>query len=634
MDLLHATHATSRARPLLRHSNDPFRFVHDHPMPAFLVQRTGICTHANAAGTHLLHRPLGDIIGQPISSWFDERTRLAVAVWLSRLSANPFARIVVGLNTGAGESRLVELTATKLGGDGYVVFFNPPLVGATLLERAVQQLKSAFLLLDPELVVIYANDAVENIHGYSASDLLGRDIGALFALDEYSSSHFENVFRALDERGQWSGRVTACRTNGETFLAELSMTALMDEVGVLLGYSATIRDLSLEIEREQQASRVAKLASAGTLLSGIAHEINNPLATLSNFLHLMLADADRGDDDRRMLSLMQREVERLTRIVANVRTMVRNDDDTRVIRSSIDLNEVIRHILKTQEYRHRTLNISVETHLADLPPVFADRSQIEQVLLNLVVNAQQAMDGQERERKICITTTRGPRGARIILDDTGPGVPEHLRDRIFDPFFTSKAPGEGVGLGLSLVQHIVAAHSGDVQVATAPSGGARFIVDLPLTWATGARDEDVKRASTKTSGAPLHILLVDDEDVLRTSVHAILSLDGHIVDEAANARQAIEQINRAFSSGNGYDVIVSDLRMPGLGGEHLLAALRERGDGLDKRVIFITGDNASSGATRLLSGAPVIYKPFKPEEILTVVRRIGDRNGDYCLAAP
>src|SRR5690606_41544521 len=106
---------------------------------------------------HMRMRPIVDTLGQPLSSWFDERTRLAVAVWLSRLSANPFARIVVGLNTGAGESRLVELTATKLGGDGYVVFFNPPLVGATLLERAVQQLKSAFLLLDPELVVIYAN---------------------------------------------------------------------------------------------------------------------------------------------------------------------------------------------------------------------------------------------------------------------------------------------------------------------------------------------------------------------------------------------------------------------------------------------------------------------------------------------
>lgn len=630
MDASAVTRTGVRARKSrARASSDPARFVLDYPLPAFVIDENGVCTQANTPGVELLQRSPDDVIGQSMVSWFDECTAPAVGDWLSRLSSNPDARIVANVCTGVGESRTIELSGVRTASAEFVVFLNPPLTGISLLERATRHLKSVLLILDPDLIVTYANDAVETVYGHAVQSLLGKHVCFLMQMDEETPhTSFQNALRALGERGYWCGRVKASRVNGDGFWAELCMTALLDEVGVLLGYSATVRDLSAEIEREQRASRAAKLASAGALLSGVAHEINNPLASLCNFIHLMLANPSRGGDDRQILTLMQRETDRLGRIVADLRTMVRNDEDMRVERGPVDLNEIVRYTLQTQSYRLRTLNISVETNLGSIPPVFADRTQIEQVLLNLVVNAEQAMDGQQGERKICITTMPSLRGGRVFVDDTGPGVPERLRERIFDPFFTSKGSGDGIGLGLSLVQQIVAAHSGDVQVTDAPGGGARFIVDLPRARLGDSQNDAPNDVVVQTSCLPLRILLVDDEEILRSSVHAILRLDGHYVDEAADARQAIQRIDEALSRGRGYDVVVSDLRMAGLGGEYLLTTLRERGDDLANRVIFITGDTASSGATRLLAGVPVIYKPFKPEQILAAVRMLGDRQAN------
>src|SRR5690606_27172262 len=174
-------------------------------------------------------------------------------------------------------------------------------------------------------------------YGYPADNMQGRDVWQLVDVEDKTDlTQFRNALRVLQERGSWCGRVKARRRDGKTFWAELCLNELAREGGALAGYCVTVRDLSAEIEREQPASRAAKLAQVGTLLSNTAHELNNPIASIGNFIHLMLATPERDEDDRQMLSLMNRVAERLGGSVADLRTMVRKEEDASGERGPVD----------------------------------------------------------------------------------------------------------------------------------------------------------------------------------------------------------------------------------------------------------------------------------------------------------
>jgi CheY-like chemotaxis protein len=219
-----------------------------------------------------------------------------------------------------------------------------------------------------------------------------------------------------------------------------------------------------------------------------------------------------------------------------------------------------------------------------------------------------------------VRTRPAAAGISLHVCDTGPGIPPEHLERIFDPFFTTKLPGEGTGLGLSLVHTIITEHEGEIRVDSEPGKGTFVRIDLP---AAPAPREDAP-APEAPAGAvrPLRVLVVDDEAAVRRVVVRSLQRRGHTVDEAAEGARALELLD---APGAAYDVIVSDLRMPGMGGDMLLSRLRARGGTLDRRLIFLTGDTASADAMRLLADTrvPILPKPGGIADVARVVEEVG-----------
>jgi CheY-like chemotaxis protein len=239
----------------------------------------------------------------------------------------------------------------------------------------------------------------------------------------------------------------------------------------------------------------------------------------------------------------------------------------------------------------RMEDIVVELHLApDLPPLWADPHQLQQVLVNLVTNAQQALRQAPPPRQVTLTSWIDQTHTRVTLEvmDTGPGIPPDIRARIFDPFFTTKPPGMGTGLGLSLCQGIIDAHGGTIWVTSTPGQGTTFRVELPVAAAPAAPRPSPAQDATPPALPPLTILLVDDEATIARALARLLHRDGHTVEVAANGRQALARLQE-----HAYDLIVSDWRMPELDGPGLYRVLQQEYPHLCQRTIILTGDTLS-----------------------------------------
>ncbi|MGH7445209.1 MAG: hybrid sensor histidine kinase/response regulator, partial [Longimicrobiales bacterium] len=381
--------------------------------------------------------------------------------------------------------------------------------------------------------------------------------------------------------------------------------------------------------RELQLRRAERLASIGTLVGGVAHELNNPLTAIASFIELMLAEP-RNKDDSEALETMRREAARVAKIVSDLRVLARESQDVRPRdRQPVDLNDILRHVMKVRRYALETGNVKVHMDLAaSLPAALGVPSELEQVVLNLVVNASQALEASQRpNKKLTVRSGATRTGVAFEVIDNGTGIPERDVERIFDPFFTSKSPGEGTGLGLSLVHSIVSEHAGRISVNSIEGRGTTFSVWLPLasTAETEARPESGHDAPTLRT---LHILVVDDEPAIRLALVRHLRRRGHVVDAVGDGAEALARITTTP-----FDVIVSDIRMPGMSGDRLLRHLLED-DASDavRRLLFMTGDPASEATHRALGGheVPVVPKPFTLADITRAIeeRSAGGHAGD------
>lgn len=395
-----------------------------------------------------------------------------------------------------------------------------------------------------------------------------------------------------------------------------------------LGVLGLLRDVTDERQQAEQLQRAQRLAAVGTLVGGVAHELNNPLSAVMGLSQLMLMDP-RSAEDRETLETIHHEAGRMARIVADLRDIARGSQEKGAARVPVNLNEVVRHVLRVRGYSLSTHNIRVVEDLdAGIGPVLADPGRLEQVVLNLVVNAEQAMASDAGHGTLVLRTRSGSKENSLTVGDTGPGIALEHQERIFDPFWTTKAPGEGTGLGLSVVHGIVDGLGGRIGVESCPNQGARFTVTLPRAGAPA--DTPSERSAAAPDASPpsrLRVLVVDDETSVRTTLARYLRRRGHEVDEAAEGGAALALLDDAAHHGQRYDAIVSDLRMPGLDGSQLLARLREQGGGMDRRLVFLTGDAASPHAERLLkdSGVPVVVKPFDFVRVEEIIGQLAHR---------
>ena len=389
--------------------------------------------------------------------------------------------------------------------------------------------------------------------------------------------------------------------------------------------AALLRDVSERRKMEDHGRGVyhelmqyEKLAALGQTVSGVAHELNNPLATILTWSERL---AGRALDAlaRRGVSIILSESERAAKIVRNLLTFSRKHHTTR---GMVDLNQVVRETLALRTYDQRASNVTTIDALATgLPQVFADAHQLKQVLLNLLINAEQAMLSASGRGTLIVRTWHEAADGYVILEinDDGPGIPDDVRPRIFDPFFTTKSAGTGTGLGLTVASRIVEDHGGELRMESTPGQGASFYVRLP-TGAGRPRSRPSSAPQTRPApgrGAP--VLLVENEPALAEAVSDALAEAGFLVDRAADGRAALERVRTRT-----YDLVICDLKMPRLDGRAFHRAVAGSVPGLSRRIVFVTGDVVAPDAEAFLedSGCRWLRKPYRLADLLRAAREV------------
>jgi two-component system NtrC family sensor kinase len=465
---------------------------------------------------------------------------------------------------------------------------------------------------------VQVNEAAAEVVGRSREDLIGMDFRAVLAEEELPGAEAAATAILTGASPTLEMETTVVRPSGERRLVSMRATAA-ERNGRIVGITGIGRDTTEEREREDALRRAERLAGLGTLIGGVAHELNNPLQAISAFAELLVVDIDDPALSTRA-ELIQREAERASRIVSSLRRLAR-DTQQAGERTLVDLNDIVKHVLQVRSYTLQTGNISVVEHLEPvLPPVLGSRSEIEQVLLNLIVNAEQALASLAAGPRTITIVTRRERGSVVVsVRDNGPGIPREQLGQIFDPFYTTKSPGEGTGLGLSLAHSIVAEHGGTLRASSSPGAGATFIMRLPDAEVSAAARETRTRMPAPPVRS-LKVLIVDDESTIRDVLASFLRRRGHEVETAAEGSRALSLV-RARAPDAMFDVILSDLRMPGLGGDELLRQLGVLDPTLQDRVVVMTGDAASEETVAILSdaGVPVIVKPFTLAELAILI---------------
>ncbi|MHB8485030.1 MAG: hybrid sensor histidine kinase/response regulator [Candidatus Acidiferrales bacterium] len=392
---------------------------------------------------------------------------------------------------------------------------------------------------------------------------------------------------------------------------------VLDDGGRPLGWLEIYSEITNQRHIQSKLVQTEKMAALGQLVSGIAHELNNPLTSIMGYAQLTLGRAPETlNNEVRMIFA---EAERARRIVKNLLFFARQAQPER---TRVDLNEIVERTVALRGYELKIENIAIRCELAaDLPATLADPHQLQQVMLNLLVNAEQAILESRGRGSIQVCTRKAAESRlRVEVSDDGPGVPPHIASRIFDPFFTTKSPGLGTGLGLSIVYGIVEQHGGDVAFENQPGGGAKFVVEIPLL-PVPAESVSAAAAPSADSGSVSsgRVLVVEDEPTVAQLISDVLREEGHKVEAVLDSQEGLTRLARAR-----YDLIICDLRMPRLDGPAFYDVLVRTQSPARDRVLFITGDTLGPHTVEFLKSRqlPFLAKPFLVEELKLAANRI------------
>ena len=460
-----------------------------------------------------------------------------------------------------------------------------------------------------------ANDAVRDVFGIEPHQLIGRTLHELVLPVDRAT--FENAIETAFAGTPARTEVQVTLTSGTTRVVALAASRLpeADPPSVLL----IARDMTQERELRVRLMESDRLAAVGELVAGVAHEVNNPLSSISAFAQLLLREQTLTPSQRESIEVIRAETLRASQVVKDLLAFARRSEPQR---EPLDINGLVSRTVRMRQYQFSEASVRVDTQLApDLPSVMGDARQLQQVCLNLLTNAVQAMSS-EGGGDLRVRTYALDAGVRLEVSDSGSGIPADVRAHIFEPFFTTKAEGEGTGLGLSVSYGIVSAHGGTIEVADTSIEGTTFRVTLPAVEAMPHSAEGVSEQAPFTLRSPLagiRLLFVDDEPALRSGMEAFGAMRGFSVVVAADGASALEA-----ARSSGVDAVVCDLRMPGMDGYAFHEHLRAERPGLAARTVFITGDVISTAARGSVARQPMLTKPFsfdKIEEALIAVMR-------------
>jgi PAS domain S-box-containing protein len=498
------------------------------------------------------------------------------------------------------------------------------------LATAVEQSAESIVISDASGIVLYVNPAFEKTSGYARDDVIGRNVRILKS-GEHDPSHYQQMWNTIAEGGVWSGRVTNRRRDGSLYSEEMTISPIRDDRGAIVNYVAVKRDVTRELALEEQLRQAQKMDVIGQLAGGIAHDFNNILTIIQGNAALLLDSGRILETELVLLRDISEAAERAARLTRQLLVSSRKQE---LRPSDVDLNQVVRNL---EEMVVRLLGDTLQLRCAyasDLPSIHADASMLEQVLLNLVLNAR---DSMQPDGCLTIATTDAvieaasalgnpdaPMGRYVCLrvQDTGCGIPPEHLDRIFEPFFTTKEVGRGTGLGLATGYGIVKQHRGWIETESQVGVGTTFRVYLPATC-TFSQASRSEAFAADFPGGHEGILVAEDEPALRALVGKLLERCGYTVWLAESGADALRlwRMHR-----DEIQLVISDIMMPGgmLGPE---LATRLQVDNPDLKVMYTSGyggDMTTEGLT-LVEGVNVIHKPWLPRVFAETVRSCLDR---------
>jgi two-component system NtrC family sensor kinase len=493
---------------------------------------------------------------------------------------------------------------------------------ASLLRATLENMTDGITLVDAKLQMVTWNERFVDITGIPR-----HLVRPAVHIDRLMKSHIvpypcgsggeTRVLETMGERIRL-GRAHACESRTAAGRWIDTRWRAMPAGGFVITYTdiSERKRAEAEIMRQREALHQSeKLNALGSLLAGVAHELNNPLSVVVGRA-IMMEEQDSCPEVAANAKKIRLATERCARIVKTFLAIARQQPPAR---SAVQINAVIQSAVDLLAYGLRTADIETRLDLApNLPDLSADADQLTQVLSNLILNARHTLLEAPNPRRLEITSRLDLEGdtVRVEVTDNGPGVPAAVRSRIFEPYYTSKPVGEGTGIGLSFSYGVIESHDGKLTLETPRRGGARFVITLPIVSTEAPAPRKADRQTSLTT--PHRILIVDDEREIGEMLGDILSGEGHHIDIAASGNEALQRLAQSD-----YDLILSDLMMPDLDGQGLYARLRNSHPRLVNRIVFITGDTLGSAASQFLAetGRPVIEKPFIPAEVIRLLNR-------------
>jgi signal transduction histidine kinase len=468
------------------------------------------------------------------------------------------------------------------------------------LASLVESLSDGIILCDAGLRVTSLNHAAREL------------LGALREVDAEEGAVLTNAgLTRLAQEALGRGAATPMQQLDATAGDRRYLAAMAAPLaGSQEGSAAVIilRDVTEERLMQERLLQSEKMASVGQLVSGVAHELNNPLTGIGGFAQVLLS-RDLDDTMRRQVETIANEADRASKIVQNLLSFARRKKTHKEL---ANLNALIERVLELRSYDLRVKNIDVQLDLAELPDTLVDADQIQQVFLNVIINAEQAILSAGDRGTLTVRSRAEGDAIHLTIRDDGPGLADATLRRIFDPFFTTKQAGEGTGLGLTISYGIIDDHGGRIWAESAPKRGTTFHIELPVVRDDARAPQPRGTTEAEPAVTGRSILVVDDEESIQRLLGTILAMDGHQVDVARNGLDALRQISRRR-----YDAVITDIKMPDMDGRALYQELLATDRSLAERTIFITGDTVSPETRIFLQEVdnPCLAKPFRVREV-------------------
>jgi len=672
--------AARRQRAQLEASREPLFVLDDRTRVAdlsggaadLLLEQSGLPPPSEAgvaAGDppHAHDKILRNVPGESFTDLFAGDDRPAVTRWLqfgqqdlpirwnadedtleAKLWSGIRVRLRRGLPSAAGDTvvALARVTQSEIARE------EPDTEAA--LHGMIEWLEEGVVLFDAHGKVRARNTRFEQFAGLAAGESAqGATLEELIARMEYQAAEpakFAERWRELARDSQGGARDEVRMAQPTPRILERASRPVLDAAGHTLGRVEIYRDLTAQRMFQAQLLQTEKLAALGQMITGVAHELSNPLTSILGYAQRLLLREDAGG-----LSEVRQIFQEAERAGGILRQLLFSAREAPPERRRVALNQVVQRSMELQRFSMTAEKIHVELDLDPaLPPVLGDASQLQQVLMNLVGNARQAIQQQGRGGTIRVSTRQvAERRVQLNVEDDGPGVPQSILARIFDPFFTTKAAGVGTGLGLSIVLSIVREHGGRVNVLRATQGGAIFSIELPaaevLPNPVALTNPQAPAADYRSHGAPAaraagtatamaaarpmpvaavraahaktRILVVEDEPTVARLIADVLQDEGFLVDVLLDGREALDR-----AAQQSFDLVICDMKMPGVDGQHFYQSLAASGNPLRHNFLFVTGDVIAPATQAFLerTGLPHLAKPFRVEELTARVHQVLD----------